>query len=156
MISIFRGKHRFLSNFYPCHVKIYWEEMYFDTTEHAYQAAKTLDKTERLQIQQAATPGEAKKLGQKVSLRRHWNNIKNDIMLELVRQKFVFNYDLAQRLLDTKDQELVEGNTWHDNWFGSCVCLKCGDKGQNWLGKILMEVRDQLNNVTHITLTKKY
>jgi predicted NAD-dependent protein-ADP-ribosyltransferase YbiA (DUF1768 family) len=44
-------------------------------------------------------------------------------------------------LLSTGDMELTEGNWWHDNFYGSCSCVKCGGKGQNNLGKILMDVR---------------
>ena len=48
--------------------------------------------------------------------------------------------DLPQ-LLDTGDQELVEYNTWGDTYWGVCTRIR---QGQNWLGKILMEVREEL------------
>ena len=45
------------------------------------------------------------------------------------------------KLLATGEEELIEGNYWHDTCWGVCNCAKCGDKGENRLGKLLMEVR---------------
>jgi len=59
-------------------------------------------------------------------------------MTDLVRQKFS-NPQLAKQLLDTKDFELIEGNTWGDTFWGVC-----SGKGQNNLGKILMQIRNEL------------
>jgi hypothetical protein len=39
---------------------------------------------------------------------------------------------------------LIEGNWWHDNFYGSCTCNKCVNKGENNLGKILMKIREEL------------
>jgi predicted NAD-dependent protein-ADP-ribosyltransferase YbiA (DUF1768 family) len=44
----------------------------------------------------------------------------------------------------TADLEIVENNYWHDNFWGSCTCSRCGRKGENNLGKILMSVRQEL------------
>jgi predicted NAD-dependent protein-ADP-ribosyltransferase YbiA (DUF1768 family) len=42
------------------------------------------------------------------------------------------------------NEELIEGNYWHDNCWGSCTCIKCADRPkQNALGKILMLVREE-------------
>ena len=60
-------------------------------------------------------------------------------MLNVVRAKFDQHPDLAQKLLETGDEELVEGNTWGDRYWGVC-----GGKGKNMLGKILMRVREEL------------
>ena len=41
---------------------------------------------------------------------------------------------------------LIEGNTWHDNYWGDCSCNRCKSKsGENMLGILLMELRDKLN-----------
>jgi predicted NAD-dependent protein-ADP-ribosyltransferase YbiA (DUF1768 family) len=64
-------------------------------------------------------------------------------MLELVRLKFEFP-QLQEQLLATGDATLVEGNYWHDNYWGSCHCDRkeaCKYHGQNQLGKLIMEVR---------------
>ena len=60
------------------------------------------------------------------------------------KKVFDFYNRRKKQLLETGDEELIEGNRWHDNVFGSCFCPKCGDKGQNMLGKLLMELRDKL------------
>ena len=66
-------------------------------------------------------------------------------MYWLVNIKFSFDKDLKQKLLSTCNSFLVEGNTWHDNYWGNCTCDKCKYKeGQNKLGKILMKFRKEL------------
>ncbi len=61
-------------------------------------------------------------------------------MLEVVRAKFRVNV-LAEKLLATGDDELVEHNTWDDSFWGTC-----NGEGENHLGKILMKVRQELRN----------
>jgi len=59
----------------------------------------------------------------------------------VVLAKFLGNGDLRDQLLATGDAELVEGNTWGDTYWG--VDSRSG-KGENMLGKILMETREFL------------
>ena len=136
-IDSFQWKYRFLSNFYPAKVILAGDE--YPTVEHAYQAAKTTNVAERDTIRGVARPGEAKKLGKLISTRDSWNQIKLNVMKDLVQQKFFKHRDLKRRLLDTKDSELIEGNWWGDRFWGVCE-----GEGENHLGKILMEVRDSL------------
>ena len=44
-------------------------------------------------------------------------------------------------LLATGEEYLVEGNTWGDKYWGVC-----GGIGLNHLGKLLMQVRDELES----------
>lgn len=60
-----------------------------------------------------------------------------------LRLKFT-DPELKSKLLATGDEELVEGNTWHDRTWGRCVCSKCGGQGQNLLGQLLMELREEI------------
>ena len=138
-IKQFKDGFDFLSNFYPAHVAL--DNVRYDTVEHAFQAAKTLDKAQRRLIRNADTPGKAKRLGRKVTLRDDWEAVKIEIMEDLVRQKFTRHPDLRKLLLDTGDAEIEEGNTWRDTFWG--VSLRTG-KGRNELGKILMRVRREL------------
>ena len=140
MIDSFENEFLFLSNFFPARVK--FEKHSFSTVEHAYQAAKTLDMSWRKLIRDAPTPAEAKKLGRKSPLRSDWEKVKVDVMRMLLKQKFT-NSELKKRLLATDNQILVEGNTWHDNFWGVCQCEECSD-GKNILGLLLMEIRDEL------------
>ena len=141
MINCFDGKYAFLSNFYisPCDL----EGILYPTVEHAFQAAKTLDRNERLKIAAAETPGKAKRMGRSVTLRPDWEEIKIDVMRQCLHSKFK-DPDLVFALLDTGDEELIEGNTWHDNCWGNCTCEQCVNKpGENRLGKLLMEIRKE-------------
>ena len=62
-------------------------------------------------------------------------------MEDIVRAKFTQNQDMKQQLLATGNLVLVEGNGWHDTFWG--VDLKTGE-GENHLGRILMQVREEL------------
>lgn len=112
------------------------------TVEHAYQAAKTTDIGQRHVIIAHKYAGDAKKYAYSLTLREDWEQIKRPIMLRLVRQKFAMNPGLRKQLLDTYPHELIEGNTHHDNYWGVCSCQACDTVGLNWLGRILMFVRE--------------
>lgn len=140
-INKFDGKFRFLSNFYPS--PIFYDGILYPTVEHAFQAAKTLDVRERkAKFNDKLTPGEAKRNGRHVKLRPDWEEVKVNIMYELVLQKFTAHPLLAQDLLKTYPATLIEGNHWHDHFWGVC-----DGTGENKLGLILMKVRDQLRRV---------
>ena len=135
-IDRFRGKYHFLSNFYIATVTDP-EGKVWPTAEHAYQACKTWNVFDREQIQKAATPGQAKRLGARAEIRAHWEDVKFSAMEKVVTAKFEQHPDLMEKLLATGDRSLVEGNTWGDKYWGIS-----GGEGQNRLGKILMHIRD--------------
>lgn len=135
-IDKFEGNFRFLSNFWPSVVQL--DGVKFSSVEHAYQAAKTFDDEMRQKIKNAKTANIAKKLGQKVELRKDWESVKLDVMEKLLREKFAIP-ELKQLLLDTGDAELVEGNWWGDRFYGVC-----DGKGLNHLGRLLMLIRSDL------------
>ncbi len=143
-IASFQGTFRFLSNFWPC--KVVYEDMEYPSTEHAYQAAKCVDLKERKKIQQAKTPGEAKKLGRKVKIRSDWEDIKVSVMYELVKQKFK-NPDLRNLLLMTENVYICENNWWNDRFWGKCENEDGKMIGENMLGKILMDVREKIQQM---------
>lgn len=137
VIDSFRGEYRFLSNFYP--VVILVDGMHsFPSVENAYQYLKGED-IENWKVFADATPSEAKKLGRTLLKKANWEEIKVDVMHDLVRSKFLLNWPLGQMLLATKSAELIEGNTWGDEFWGVC-----NGKGLNRLGQILMDVRYEL------------
>ena len=142
MIVEFDGDYAFLSNFYPS--TIYHDGITYPTNEHFFQAMKTLDISERKAIAAAETPGLAKRMGRNVKLRPDWEKIKVDVMRLGLILKFT-DAELAEKLVATGDEELVEGNWWHDNTWGNCHCTECSRKGgRNLLGMLLMEVRKEL------------
>lgn len=138
VIDKFGGDFRFLSNFYKC--TVYYNGEKYPSVEHAYQAQKTLDPWQQKTIREASSPGTAKRLGQSVVVRPDWEDVKVDIMRTLVRKKFE-NPFLMPMLLATGDAKLVEGNYWGDHFWGVC-----NGTGENWLGRILMEVREEFKN----------
>ncbi|QDH46926.1 putative NADAR family protein [Aeromonas phage LAh_9] len=140
-ISNLRGKFGFLSNFHDC--KIIMDELTFESAEAAFQGLKD---PERLHEFQWVSASESKKLGRKVSLRSDWDEVKDDIMRKVLRLKFYQNTDLLRKLKDTGSCVLIEGNTWHDNYWGICTCDKCEKiQGKNVLGKLLMELRNEVS-----------
>ena len=135
VIDSFDGIYSWLSNF---HDKwILFEGMWFPTLEHAYAAAKTPVHAERVAIANCTTPGQAKRLGQTVSIRKDWDQLKLYYMLALLRQKFA-DPELQVRLLLTGDAVLIEGNSWNDTYWG----VRSGE-GQNILGRLIMQIRDE-------------
>ena len=143
MITKFKGEFRWLSNFYL--VPVVLDGMTFASVEHAYVAAKTLDEQVRERIRRLPTAAQAKRfgriIGKSIPFRPAWSNdIRIRLMRDLLRQKFTAP-DLRQRLIATGDEMLIESGHWHDVFFGVCSCPKCGGRGQNWLGVLLMEIR---------------
>lgn len=137
MIESFRGEFEFLSNFFVHPVTV-WGKTYA-STEHAYQAAKATNDADHEKVRSCSTPGQAKKMGQAITCRLDWEAVKEGVMLDCLRAKFVRGSELAQKLLDTGDKTLVEGNHWGDTYWGVCR-----GKGKNRLGHLLMMVRSEL------------
>lgn len=140
MINSFRDKYFFLSNFYPVEIKL--DGIVYPNAETAFQAQKTLDVEERRKFSMLERPVQAKRLGRKVKLRDDWEEVKLDIMTEIVSQKFLQHPHLIEMLLQTGDEELVESNKWGDRFWGVCK-----DVGENHLGKILMKIRDAYKSI---------
>ena len=144
MIYKFADKYEFLSSFYSVNIRLNSKE--YKTVEHAYQSNKTKDESEHEWVRNAPTASKAKSFGKKVRERKNWNDIKYRLMLKLVRMKFK-HPELREMLLETGNEEIVEGNYWHDNSFGNCTCSKCEKiEGENHLGKILMKVRQEIKD----------
>jgi ribA/ribD-fused uncharacterized protein len=147
----FAYEHDFLSNFYP--VTVQMDGAAFASTEHAYQAAKTLDPEKRrvfmLEHNPNLTAAQAKKVGRSLELRDDWDRVKVAVMRELLFKKFAKG-ELRDKLLATGDAYLEEGNWWHDVFWGVChhkmegkTCREPQHKayGGNHLGYLLMDVR---------------
>lgn len=138
MVNGFFDEFRFLSNFWLSEVMA--DGVRYRSVEHAYQAMKFTDQDERVQISLCESPGKAKRVSNKLtSFRPDWDEVRVDIMRGLVRQKFTNHSHLTEMLLLTAPHELEETNHWGDVFWGVC-----DGEGENWLGKILMEVRSEL------------
>lgn len=131
----FFGGYHFLSNFHWAPVE--YEGLQYSSSEAAFQAAKTLDLNKRKGFV-SITPGESKRLGRQLELRPDWNEVKIEVMRQVLRAKFDQNQLLKEALLKTGDAYLEETNTWNDTFWGVC-----DGKGDNILGKLLMNLRDE-------------
>ena len=162
-IKGFDGEYSFLSNFYEkpvrVNVDVYDDDMkaemplanlevIFPTSEHAFHAFKTLKDWRMLKQSEVSkfldftkyeTPGRAKKAGKNVEMNvKLWNTVRNDVMRFVLKNKFS-DAELGKKLLDTGDAYIEETNTWGDKYWGVC-----NGEGDNNLGKLLMEIRDNL------------
>lgn len=135
-IHKFTGKYEFLSNFYPCLVQ--YEGVRYPSVEHAYQAAKTLDKDTRTAFSILPTASDTKKLGGKLKLRNDWEQVKEEVMYECLKSKFS-NKNLKEMLLQTGYAHIEEGNNHGDRIWGTV-----NGRGQNKLGKLLMRIREEI------------
>ena len=136
-IKSFTGKNFFLSNFYPCKVKDK-DGLEFDSSEAYFQSRKTSDPIVRQKFV-GLTPDESKRLGRRVTLRHDWEEIKDQVMTEVLEAKFSQNPDLSKLLVETGNALLVEGNTWGDKYWGVCK-----GEGKNRLGFLLMVLREKI------------
>jgi len=135
MIDSFRGENQFLSNFYDYFM--YFEGKFYKNSEAAFQAQKCI-KEEYKNNFSTLSARDSKILGKQVELREDWEEVKDEIMYNVVKEKFR-TINMARLLLATGEQELVEGNSWGDTYWG-----KCDGRGKNKLGHILMKVRQEL------------
>lgn len=141
-IDKFDGEFAFLSNFYPSAISDGYTT--FPSVEHYFQACKCEYMDDYDAIAAAPTPGQAKRLGRQAVLRDDWEQNKLNVMETALRKKFAIP-KLREQLLATGDAYLVEGNYWHDNFWGDCGCEKCKHThGQNNLGKLLMKIRTDI------------
>lgn len=160
------GKHTphfFLSNFYPVEITVTIDGVLevYESLEHAFQAHKSLNAAEREAFRRPGLyAGDAKRMGRLVeNLRRDWESAKVGIMADLLAQKFKHPI-LREKLIDTAPAMLIEGNRWHDNFWGVCFCPRgkgtrgCHGMGSNKLGRLQMNLRESImNGVTDGTPT---
>ena len=134
-ISYFKGNYRWLSNFERA--QIHYKGIMYQCVEAAYQAQKTTN--ERVRWIFANLDGrEAKALGKEIIIRNDWEEVKLEVMEELIRIKFNIP-KFKQLLLATDDMEIIEGNYWGDTFWGVYKGM-----GENHLGKIIMKIRDEI------------
>ena len=120
----FKGIYEFLSNYYKC--KVTYNGLTYKSSEAAYQAQKCYDPDERIKFIDL-DPSEAKHLGRNVVFSEKWDNIKYDIMFNIVKAKFDQNPRLRRKLIRTGDRYLIEGNTWGDKYWGMVI------KGEDYI-----------------------
>jgi hypothetical protein len=136
-IDGFFGPYRCLSNFWAA--PLTYNGVLYATVEHGYQSAKCVNSLDAYIVENARTPALSKNLVKKFKIREDWDDVKLEVMYDLVKLKFQTHEYLKEKLLDTGDVELIEGNTWGDTYWGVCNGV-----GENNLGHILMQIREEL------------
>lgn len=134
----------YLNNFRKAPMFIY--NAWYKNVEAAYQSRKTFSLEEQESIRLASNPRTARDLGQVVSIRSDWDQVKYQIMAECILAKFVQHKDLRERLLSTGNEQLIEDSETDFYW-------GCGadGTGQNNLGKILMITRSLIYGEDEVT-----
>ncbi|MEM6503220.1 MAG: NADAR family protein [Cyanobacteria bacterium P01_C01_bin.89] len=139
------------SNFSPH--RVYLQGHSWATSEHFYQAQKFVNSPDEVlvsAIRQAATPEEAAAIGRnpRHQIRPDWDQVKQEVMYDAVKDKFQRHRSIRDILLGTNDERLIEDSPVDYYW-------GCGAKGNghNHLGRILMAVRGELRQRSAPILT---
>ena len=162
MIREFQGEYRWLSNFWPCRI-VSKTGLVFPSVEHAYQACKCKD-PEQMKRFMVGTAADAKRLGRQFKarywgmvegkeqlivpefeIRPDWLSVRVEVMRRLLEQKFAPGTELAAKLKATGEEELIEGNRWHDNYWGCCLCGR-HDQFRGWTCVYSMNNRNATTN----------
>lgn len=135
------GKYGCFSNFsrHP----VWMNDVKYRTSEHYFQAMKFTDHERQLDIERLDTPMKAANEGRKKhpSFRRDWDDVKDEIMYQVVKAKFTQHKDIKEVLLSTGNREIIEHTNKDSYWADG------GDgTGKNMLGKTLMRVRKELRD----------
>lgn len=147
VINNFRGENFFLSNFYMAPVM--YDGITYTNSEAAFQAQKCANYEDRKAFMDL-NPSDAKHKGRHVLLRDDWDKVKISVMYNIVKEKFVQNPVLRLKLMTTGAAKLEEDNTWGDKIWGTVKGI-----GENNLGKILMQVREELYNDHELIVIEK-
>lgn len=132
-----RDPYGFLGNYYKARTFIYGR--WWDWNEAPYQSAKTFVQAEKDEIWAAKKANDSRLLGQKVTMRSDWDQVKRQVMKECCMAKFLQHPELRKQLMETGDEELIEDSPV--DWYWGCGA---DGTGQNVLGQVLMEIRAEL------------
>jgi len=152
-MTFFFGAENPLSNWHPA--KFIVNNIQFCNNEQfmMYCKAKLFGDNETAkEILTATTPREHKALGRKVKLfdEELWSTKREIYVRRGCLAKFMQNPDMLNFLLNTKDTELVEASPYDKIWgvglaeSNPLINDKSNWKGLNLLGKVLMQVRGEL------------
>lgn len=138
-------EYSWLSNFEPAPI-VDLNGLVWPSSEHCYAAAKIGKPGDRLdtaqewreKIRACNMAGQAKKLACKAPIRADWDDLKLEVMRRILVAKFTQNPEFYTLLMDTRGVELIEYALWGDRYWG----VDRDGKGQNWLGRLLMSLRD--------------
>lgn len=122
-----------------------WKGLRFDTSEAVYHWEKFDGQPSvQHQIIHAPSAHEAFRIAQehKRFSRIDWNDVKCDVMLDIIRTKAAQHGYVRKKLFDSGDRHLVE-NSWRDDFWG----WGPSRDGKNMLGELWMRVRSEMRSV---------
>lgn len=137
VINSFNGEYEFLNNRYIC--SFVWQGIEYNSVESAFHASKCTDEKERRALS-LLSPHKAAIKGARITPCCDWEERKLEIMMSILNEKFSCNPVLMQRLIDTGNTILINGNNNHETYWG---VDSYSWNGENNLGKILMTIRDK-------------
>lgn len=161
----FSGEMAWASNFYDApivfddtkhNLRDIFKQFKFDTleypsSEYLYQSLKTTNETDKEFVRTSTTNAMAKKNGRKIMSRMDWDYVKVDAMRLCLYLKFYQHPDLMVKLLETGNKPLIEYNDWNDTFWGICSRT---NEGENWLGRLLMDLRNHIKMITQLDKVK--
>lgn len=138
IVEKFRDEYSFLSNFYPAKIEL--DGKIWESSEHLYQAMKCTSAQDIEEVRKHPFKG-LKTFANSKIIRSDWNDVKENVMYAALYGKFSQNPNLKYRLLALDGFTIIEGNDWHDNYWGDCSCDSCYNiRGQNKLGVMLEDL----------------
>lgn len=137
VINRFKGEYDFLCNRFPC--RILWEGLEYRSAEAAFQASKCQDEKERRGYAGCSTDKAILKGKDQIPY-LGWEEDQLRIMESILRAKFEQNPSLMEKLLDTGNRVLLNGNNRQETFWGVDLYSWIGE---NRLGKIIMNIRDK-------------
>jgi ribA/ribD-fused uncharacterized protein len=152
-----QNEYNAFSNYYK--INFEYENLLYSSSEHAYHSKKFNDEWYCEEIRKAKTPSVSKELGnmksgqwskdgvkslikeaksRKIKIIPNWNEIKNDIMYEILCEKF--KDKKLRKLLKNTGNKLIRECSPYDDYWG----IGRYGKGENHLGLILMKIRREI------------
>jgi ribA/ribD-fused uncharacterized protein len=141
-IDSFTGYFEFLHNNFL--TPVYFEGFLYPSVTHAYHAARSSDENTRKAILNADSFHTVAKIARRIEDPQNWQMERTKIMERLVRDKFRRSKELQEKLKATENRELIM--SYEDETSGNLFWGMVKEKGQNQLGRILMKVREDINN----------
>lgn len=116
------------------------------TLEHHFHVFKTYSRKEQRRVMRSPNPHAAKREGRLVTMRQEWDDPDQEARLRVMYGLNLIKFsqpELQELLLSTGGRKLIHGNAHGDTFWGMTRGLGGWD-GDNWLGRILMMIRKQL------------
>lgn len=155
------AKYSWLSNFQNCMIVLYVEKgsdetLTFSNVEAAFQYFKTRSPEQRQKIYNCVKASDARYQGSEKAgcvMRKDWYDMREAVMLAVLKAKYMQNYYLRKWLLETDKAELIELAPWDKELFWG---TDDNGNGENKSGQLTMQVREWLSEMEENRVVKIY